>query len=137
MKRASLYLLLLVLLGVSTLAWGPTTKPALLLAAPQSPTGPPSRPSGSIVSTGEPTIARPAPPRPPEDFEDDPNGAKPQRKAMNTAQAEKDAQELAALAAKIQGDVDQLSKHVLPKDLDQELKQVQKVAKHLRGEIAP
>ncbi|HLW78121.1 MAG TPA: hypothetical protein VKU44_00845, partial [Terriglobia bacterium] len=74
---------------------------------------------------------------PPADFEDDPNGAKPRRKATNTAQAQKDAEELAALATKIQGDVGQLSKHLLPKDLDQELKQVQKVAKRLRVEIAP
>jgi len=37
----------------------------------------------------------------------------------------------------VQGEVGELSKAVLSKDLDRELKQIQKLAKRLRREIAP
>lgn len=84
----------------------------------------------------EPVLIRPKPPAQPPDFQDDTDGLK-SRSWVNAAQATKDAKELAALAKKIQGEVDQLSKNVLPSDLDRDLKHVQRLAKRLRGEITP
>jgi hypothetical protein len=56
---------------------------------------------------------------------------------IDVEKVRKDAQELAALAQTMPAEVDQLSKHVLPKDLAQQLKQIEKLAKHLRAEINP
>jgi len=78
------------------------------------------------------------PPRhkPPGDFEGPSNDTVPRKRPFDAGKARKDAQNLAALAGKIPGEVDQLSKSILPKDLDQQLKQIQKLAKRLRGQIS-
>jgi hypothetical protein len=86
---------------------------------------------------GEPIEIRPRRPDFPPDFQEDPKEPKTQRKMVDAVQAQKDAEELAALSKKVQGEVDQLSKNLLSKDLDKELKQIQKLAKRLRGEITP
>ncbi len=59
-----------------------------------------------------------------------------QQKNFDAAQARRNAQELAALAGKIPAEVDQLSKNILPKDLNQQLKQIEKLAKRLRTELS-
>ncbi|HMD86609.1 MAG TPA: hypothetical protein VKO18_18130 [Terriglobia bacterium] len=56
---------------------------------------------------------------------------------FNTARAHKDAQELAELAQAIPAQVDEVSKSIMPKDLVQQLKQIEKLAKRLRSEINP
>jgi hypothetical protein len=61
----------------------------------------------------------------------------PKRHPIDPAQAQREAQELADLAQKIPAQVAQLSKNVLPKDLPEQLKRVEKLAKHLRKEISP
>ena len=86
---------------------------------------------------GEPIQMRPKPPNFPPDFQEDPKDPKTQRKLVDSVQAQKDAEELAALSKKVQSEVGQLSKSLLSKDLDRELKQIQKLAKRLRGEITP
>jgi hypothetical protein len=48
---------------------------------------------------------------------------------------EREAQELSALASSIPGDVDQLKKGLLPKDLVDKLKRIEKLSKQLRGQI--
>ena len=50
-------------------------------------------------------------------------------------QIKRDADELAQLAATIPTDVDQTNQGVLPKDLRDKLKRIEKLAKHLRGEL--
>lgn len=60
-----------------------------------------------------------------------------QKPHFNAAQARKDARELAELARAIPAQVDEVSKSVMPKDLVQQLKQIEKLAKHLRSEINP
>ena len=58
-------------------------------------------------------------------------------RAMDTAQAQREAKELAELAQAIPAQVEQLSKNVFPKDLPAQLKRIEKLAKHLRQEVSP
>ncbi len=59
------------------------------------------------------------------------------RRGVDAAKLKHDADELAALAQSIPSAVDQSTKGVLPKDLGEKLKRIEKLAKHLRGELAP
>jgi len=52
------------------------------------------------------------------------------------AKLRSDADELAMLAQSIPVDVDQTTRGILPKDLDQRLKKIQKLAKQLRSRIS-
>jgi len=135
MKRIGL---LMFLLGALICLWAAHgSKCGVLLANPQSSAAhPPDFPPGGTAAPGEPPIIHPVQPHPPGDFEQ-PAERKGQKRRINATQAQQDARELSTLAAKVQGEVNQLSKNVLPKDLDQDLKRVQKLAKRLRGEIAP
>jgi hypothetical protein len=56
-----------------------------------------------------------------------------QRPRMDPEKLRQDAADLATLAASIPADVDQAGKGILPKDLMAKLKQIEKLAKHLRG----
>lgn len=85
----------------------------------------------------DPIETRPVRPGLPPDFEDNTRPERPRPRRVDTAQAAKDAQELSVLSKKVQGEVAQLSKNIYAKDLAGDLKQVQKLAKRLRGEIAP
>ncbi len=139
MRRGAQAVGLLAVLVLLTLVWNPRRPhPALLLAVPQnSAAHPPDAPPAGQPMPGEPILVHPKPPEPPADFQQGADDAKARRKNVDAVQAQKDAQELAALAQAVQGEVGHLSKNVLPKDLDRELKQIQKLAKRLRGEIAP
>jgi hypothetical protein len=135
MKRAGQCVLLL---GALVLAWNQPGAHQLLLAAGQgSAARPPDAPPAGPPMPGEPVEYHPKPPQQPEDFEQGSRDAKAQGKRVNAIQAQRDAQELAVLAKKVQGEVDGLSKNVLSKDLDRDLKQIRKLAQRLRGEIAP
>ena len=48
-----------------------------------------------------------------------------------------DASELSALSASVQSDLNQLRKGMLVKDLAQNLKKMEKLAKKLRQEVSP
>jgi hypothetical protein len=84
----------------------------------------------------EPTLMRPNRPRVPPDFEAKPKEVTRHRERFDAAKAKQQASELAALAQEIPPQVDQLSKDVLPTDLIQQLKRIEKLAKHLRKEIS-
>ncbi len=84
----------------------------------------------------EPIMVRPNPPQVPGDFSPPKDAKKTVIKpAFDSEQARADARQLAQMAQKVPGEVDQLSKNVLPKDLELQLKQIQKLAKKLRSEI--
>ena len=59
-----------------------------------------------------------------------------ERKAEYAARLHKDAQELARLAQLIPSEVQQVKNGLLPKDLDGQLKQIEKLSKQLRREIS-
>ena len=91
----------------------------------QMPTGSPPPPFGKVGSR----------PRPPKAAV--PDGAAMTKRHIDVEAARKNAQELAKLAQKIPGQIDLVSKNVLPKDLSQQLKQIAKLAKSLRSQISP
>jgi hypothetical protein len=60
--------------------------------------------------------------------------AKPQ--PARSVQLQQDAQELARLAQLIPSEIHQVESGVLPKDLDGQLKRIEKLSKQLRREIS-
>ena len=58
------------------------------------------------------------------------------RQPADSAQLQRDAQELARLAQLIPSEVEQMRTGRLPKDLDGQLKRVEKLSKQLRREIS-
>jgi hypothetical protein len=56
---------------------------------------------------------------------------------INPEMVNSEAQELRALATQLPQQIDQTTKGQLPKDLVENLKRIEKLAKHLRSEIAP
>lgn len=71
-----------------------------------------------------PTVVRPEPPN----FDS---------RAMRLQTINQDASELSALSASVQSDLNQLRKGMLVKDLAQNLKKMEKLAKKLRQEVSP
>jgi HAMP domain-containing protein len=59
------------------------------------------------------------------------------RTSIDFAKIRHDADELSALAQSIPTDIDRVSKGMLPKDMVEKLKRIEKISKHLRGELAP
>ena len=57
------------------------------------------------------------------------------RRTLDLAKLRRDADELAALAQSVPSAVDQTTKGVLPKDLNDKLKRIEKLAKGLRSQI--
>ncbi|HET9408213.1 MAG TPA: hypothetical protein VFO39_13315 [Candidatus Sulfotelmatobacter sp.] len=58
-----------------------------------------------------------------------------QRPMVDPAKLRKDADELATLAQGIPSEIDQTGKGILPKDLGEKLKRIEKLAKHLRSQV--
>jgi hypothetical protein len=85
----------------------------------------------------EPYLARPTPAPVPGDFVDKGPPANPRLAKFDPVKARQQAQELADLAQKIRGEIALVSKSVLPKDLERDLKRVQKLAKQLREQVSP
>jgi hypothetical protein len=59
-----------------------------------------------------------------------------QRATIDPAKLKRDADELATLAQSVPPEVDQTTKGVLPKDLSEKLKRIEKLAKQLRSQIS-
>ncbi|MGA8213040.1 MAG: hypothetical protein WB799_05575 [Candidatus Sulfotelmatobacter sp.] len=59
-----------------------------------------------------------------------------QRAPIDFAKLRHDADELAGLAQSVPPEVDQTTKGVLPKDLGEKLKRIEKLAKQLRSQIS-
>ena len=61
----------------------------------------------------------------------------PGKPKIDAAQVKRDAEELAKLAGEIPPGVEQANKGVLPKDLNERLKRIEKLSKQLRRELFP
>lgn len=59
------------------------------------------------------------------------------RTEINSEKVQRDADELASLAASIPPDLDRTAKGLLPKDLSKKLKRIEKLARQLRNELNP
>lgn len=62
--------------------------------------------------------------------------AKLKQTAADPAKLQEEAQELAKLSAAIPALIDQVNRAQIPKDLPDQLKRIEKLAKHLRSEIS-
>jgi hypothetical protein len=62
---------------------------------------------------------------------------KPVARQINLEQLNAETQELRRLADGLPPQIDQVTKGELPKDLAENLKRIEKLAKHLRSEISP
>jgi hypothetical protein len=52
------------------------------------------------------------------------------------AKLKRDADELASLSQSVPADIDQTTRGMFPKDLDQKLKKIEKLAKQLRSQVS-
>jgi hypothetical protein len=57
-------------------------------------------------------------------------------KHLDAVQLQREARELSDLAQSVPADVDSVNRGLLPKDLAEKLKRIEKLSKHLRGEIS-
>ena len=60
---------------------------------------------------------------------------KQNRPAIDPVSLERDARELAELSASIPADLERVNRGLLPKDVLEKLKRVEKLSKHLRSEL--
>jgi hypothetical protein len=56
---------------------------------------------------------------------------------INLDQVRQETEELRKLANALPAQIDQVTNNQLPKDLSDNLKRIEKLAKHLRGEVTP
>jgi hypothetical protein len=56
---------------------------------------------------------------------------------VDPAQLQREGRELLELSQSLQGDIESVNQGLHPKDTLEKLKRIQKLAKHLRGEIEP
>jgi hypothetical protein len=76
----------------------------------------------------------PVPPMP-SDTQPEPKAKQHPLARMNFLEMERESKELSQLAGSIPGDVGLLRKGLLPKDVVDKLKRIEKLSKHLRSEI--
>ena len=78
-------------------------------------------------------------PTPPESMDADNKDQPPetQTRRIDLAQLQKEADDLARTAQTIPSDVASARKGMLPKDVIEKLKQIEKLSKHLRSELNP
>lgn len=60
-----------------------------------------------------------------------------QRPTIDPQKLKHDADELAALAGSVPSEVEETTKGVLPKDLSEKLRRIEKLAKQLRSQLSP
>lgn len=73
----------------------------------------------------------------PADAQGTPTQATTQRKPFDAVQAERDARQLSDLAKSIPLDVEHVNQGLMPKDMIEKLKRIEKLSKHLRSQISP
>jgi hypothetical protein len=78
-----------------------------------------------------PTPPEPLDPKPPA------QGPSSPTRRVDLAEAEKEAQVLARTAQTIPADIASIRKGMLPKDVIEKLKQIEKLSRHLRTELNP
>ncbi len=61
----------------------------------------------------------------------------PLRRQVDSIQLQREADELSSLAQSLPTDIKSVTKGTLPKDVLEKLKRIEKLSKHLRGELVP
>jgi len=93
------------------------------------------------VSSHAQAVPRSAPPYPPEGADktitNENSKDHGQKHHVDTLELQREASELSDLAKTLPSDIGQVSQGLLPKDVIEKLKKIEKLSKHLRGELAP
>ena len=79
----------------------------------------------------------PKPPMPAETQMPNSRAPRTQIVHVDPVQLQREAKELLELSQSVQPDIDRISHGLLPKDTIEKLKRIEKVSKHLRGELSP
>jgi hypothetical protein len=58
-------------------------------------------------------------------------------RSLDQVQLRREARELLELSQSLQPDIEQITHGILPKDTIEKLKRIEKLSKHLRGEVTP
>jgi hypothetical protein len=61
----------------------------------------------------------------------------PRSRKLDVEQVKQEAEELKKLADGVPAQIEQVTKNQYPKDLNENLKRIEKLAKHLRSEVTP
>jgi hypothetical protein len=134
MRRASVLLAVASALSVAAIAGqrgtGVPSGAGGVVQAPSAPVYPAQTGPQGPVQARPPRVQRPP------DFDQKVPKEKRLKKRFDAATARKQAEQLAELTRKLPDEIDAVSKGVLPKDLVEQLKKVQKLAKQLRSEVS-
>ena len=76
------------------------------------------------------------PPAPADSSQGHPDSETAQNKHFDALQAQRDARELSDLAKSIPLDIEHVNHGLMPKDMIDKLKRIEKLSKHLRSEIS-
>ena len=94
----------------------------------------------AVFAAGQ-AVKRDAPPYPPEPADKsitaDQQQTSHSRLRIDRLQIQTEAREISELAQTVPLDIDHVNRGMLPKDVIEKLKRIEKLAKHLRAEIAP
>jgi hypothetical protein len=89
----------------------------------------------TIIANGQRHKVILHPPAPAEGAQTTSTPGRAQKPHFDGLQAEREARELSDLAKTIPGDMDQVNHGLMPKDMLDKLKRIEKLSKHLRNEI--
>ena len=89
--------------------------------------------SASLIATGQ-RQHFPTPP-PPATTQVPTTIPSPKNRHLDAVQLQREARELSDLAKSIPIDIDSVNRGMIPKDTAEKLKRIEKLSKHLRGEI--
>ncbi|PYX97811.1 MAG: hypothetical protein DMG71_02055 [Acidobacteria bacterium] len=89
---------------------------------------------GSTFSEGQRHRVIPHPPAPAE-TQRTTSGEPPQKKHFDALQIQREARELSDLAKSIPLDMERVNQGLMPKDMVEKLKRIEKLSKHLRVEV--
>lgn len=79
----------------------------------------------------------PKPPEPADRSATAPDPPAVRRTHIDALQLQREAKEILELSQSLQLDIDQVNHGLLPKDTIEKLKRIEKLSKHLRGEVSP
>lgn len=91
--------------------------------------------SAAVIGESQRHKVIPQPPAP-ADSQITTNQPTPQKRHFDAVQAEREARELSDLAKSVPLDVEHVNQGLMPKDMLEKLKRIEKLSKHLRTELA-
>jgi len=91
----------------------------------------------SVIASAQHRPTYPHPPSPADPQGPAHTSTQTRKQSIDNVQLDREARELSDLAKSVPLDIEQVKQGLLPKDTVEKLKRIEKLAKHLRGELAP